>query len=364
LPFVPDAVEMWNWTVNASKAQHGVPYAYWDVNMGQGFAFEEVFTASAITGDSVIANGISTFTSGSNFLYGVLQLLNGSGGMALTDATTITVTTTAAHGLTPGNWVTFQNLYQTATTGMQQIAGIPFEILSAATTTTFTIGWNGTGSSGLTAITTGGYKPGSSYMAGFKQILYPALYVPGIAYPWSITNSGSDYTVSTTAPHNFVVGQEIGFRIPSLYGASELNVLQNYPTPGKPRYFYVTSVTKDAFHFNFNGTVATAFNTNQAFSAFPGLGFAQVFAVGDVNTGGVQYSGGNLYPSPLVYSGNSLTQNSTINGSGIQGAFVTNTNQGFIIGSGAGVSDASSKLVGAASDVIYYRAYLHDVSNP
>ena len=82
-----------------------------------------------------------------------------------------------------------------------------------------------------------------------------------------------------------------------------------------------------------------------------GQSFPQVVAVGDVNSGGVAYSGGALYPSPLV---NGV---STINGPAISGAFVNNTSQGFIVGVGAAVSDASSTLVGANGNVFYWQAF-------
>ena len=92
--------------------------------------------------------------------------------------------------------------------------------------------------------------------------------------------------------------------------------------------------------------------------------FAEMVAVGDVNTGGVQISSGSaLYPPPY-YSPIGTTLVNTINGPGILGSYVNNTRQGFIIGAGAGATDSSSKLVGATSDVIYWEASLSDISVP
>jgi hypothetical protein len=82
-----------------------------------------------------------------------------------------------------------------------------------------------------------------------------------------------------------------------------------------------------------------------------------------VNSGGWPYTGGNLYPSPSfpTFSGGV----STINGPAIQGSFVNNTRQGFIIGSGnasyQGTPDTSSHLSGETSDVIYWIAMLTDM---
>ena len=55
---------------------------------------------------------------------------------------------------------------------------------------------------------------------------------------------------------------------------------------------------------------------------------------------------------------------STINGPAIQGAFVNNTSQGFIIGVGAGSNDASSSLVGANGNVIYWVAEFSELALP
>jgi len=38
LPFVPDRIELTNYSSAATPANHGVPFAKWDVQMGQGFA--------------------------------------------------------------------------------------------------------------------------------------------------------------------------------------------------------------------------------------------------------------------------------------------------------------------------------------
>ena len=230
---------------------------------------------------------------------------------------------------------------------MQQIAGIPFEVLSVGSPTTFTVGWVGNAAN-LTAITAGGLNAAAS----FKQITFPVLYAPGVAFPWSITVSAGVGTVNTTAPHNFVVGQQIAFRLPSIYGAGELNELPNTIIPAKPLTFYVASVTS-ATSFTFDSAPAiTAFTVaGTPFTSFPGMKFAQVLAVGDVNSGGYPFTGGALYPSPTVYNGYSLTAVNTINGPAIYGAYINATWQGFIIG---------SAISGSVEDVLDWRAYLHD----
>lgn len=359
LPFQPQVVEWRNFTASTSGGASGyVTKGYWDVSMGQGAAIYDVVTVTTLaqTAATTLTGGVSAFSAGLSLQYGPLVLLGttGGAGIAKTSSTVLTVTTAAAHGLVPGNWAVFQNLYETSTTGMQQIAGIPFEILSVGSTTTFTVGWVGN-SSNLTAIDTS-----ATGAAGFKQILYPALYVPGVSIPWAISQSNGVVTVKTTAACNFVVGQEIAFRIPSAWGAGELNelptVFPNNQVPASPQYFYVTSVdtatNNCSFTFNYSGPL-TAFTVNQTFTSFSGSKFPQVLATGDINTGGVVYSGGQLYPSPNVFGENQLLSSPTINGPAISGAYINNTAQGFYIG----VTAAPT-----ASQVIYWQAKLFDLS--
>ena len=352
LPFQPDSIEMWNYSARATPANHGVTYAYWDVNMGQGFATEDVFNATPVlTTDVVVANGFSTFAAGKLFQYGARIQISG-----ITKASPAVVTTASPHGYASGDVVIFQSLYQSSTTGMPQLSDIPFTV-TVTGTTTFTIPFN-TNQSNYTALSA---SPTGAFV---KKVLYPYIYFPGVSFISNIT-TGTTTTIDTTSAHNFVVGQEVAFRVPSAFGTIQLNSLPNSVIPGSPIYGYVVAVTDyNTFVVNINSTSYTAFNSNPAVANVSGLTWAQVVAVGDVNTGGVQISSGSaLYPPPYS-SPIGTTQVNTINGPAIQGAFVNNTSQGFIIGAGVGATDTASVLVGANTDVIYWKAYLSDMSIP
>lgn len=344
LPFKPQAVNMWNYTAAATPANHGIPKARWDVDMGQGYALVDLFNATPVlTMDDVQANGISTFEAGLSLQFGSQIQISG-----ITKADPAVVTTGSAHGYSSGDVVIFQGLYQSSTTGMPQIDGIPF-VITVTGTTTFTIPWN-TNQSAYTALS------GSPSGAYVKKVLYPFLYAPGVSFIEGLTLSTTT-TVDTTAPHNLVAGQQVAFRIPDAFGTVELNSLPNDLVPGRPAYGYVQSVTDSTtVVVNIDSSSYTAFDTNLAFADVSGQNFAQMVAVGDVNTGGIAYSGGNLYPSPQVNGVN------TINGPAINGAFVNNTRQGFIIGAGAAAGDASSVLVGSSSDIIHWEAFYYDYS--
>jgi hypothetical protein len=355
LPFPPQYVDI----INPARitAGSGVYNAQWQIDMGQGAAvINTAGTTTFIT--SATGTGISNISAGLGQQYGPTILLNGSGGITQS-ATTPTITTTAAHGLSVGDVVVFSNLYQTATTGMQQMAGIPFLVLTVGSTTTFTIGWNNNGGN-YTAITAGGYQPtAGTYIASFKQVLYPALYAPGqsVVSFVSTANAGLNTTIQTTSPTNVQVGQEIAFHIPTIWGPTQLNSLPNNVIPGSPQYSYVISVT-NAYTFVINTpfTGLTAFNPNQPFASFPGQQFPIVAPAGDINSGGYPYAGSALYPSPTVfngYQGSVTIPITTINGPGIQGSYINATFQGFILGTG---------VAGTATDTIYYRAYFNDYS--
>lgn len=337
LPFQPDYVEFINYTALTTPTSTWVAQGFWDVQMGQGAAALLKFNATPVlTSATTTTGGISTFGAGLLFQFGAQQQIIGA-----TAANPIVFNVTA-HGYVVGDIVMFEGLYQSSTTGMSQLSGMQFVISAVGDADHFSIVWPGAGSN-YTALS------GSPSGAYVKKVLYPFLYAPGVSFIEAIT-TGSTTTVVTTAPHNFVVGQEVGFHIPTSWGTVQLNENSNLIIPGSPSYAYVISVTNSTtFVVNINSTGYTAFNTNQTIAAVKaGLSFPQVVAVGDVNTGGVAISSGSvLYPSPVV---NAV---STINGPAISGSFVNNTRQGFTIGATAAP---------ITSQVIYYRAFLHDLS--
>lgn len=378
LPFQPDYVELINFTaagtaITGTAAQNKVPHAWWDANMGQGFAVQEVYTGgtpSVLRYDTVIANGISTFAAGQLFQFGPvykhLSVASADFSIAVSGAGgPTTVTTATNHGLTSGDVIIFEGLFQTATTGMPQLNGIPFTV-TVTGATTFTIAWDTSGSN-YTAFNS---STSTGNVGSWKKVLYPYIYFPGVSFITAITAPNGTtiptgtVLVDTTDAHNLVPGNEVAFRIPNQWGSVELNSLPNIPIPGSPVYGIVDSVT------DYNTVIVriaasssfTPFSVNQTVASIPGLSYPQMVAIGDLNTGGVQISSGSqLYPPPY-YVPIGTTRINTINGPAIQGAFVNNTSQGFIIGLGAGTLATSSVLVGTEGDVIYWRAFLHDMN--
>ena len=96
LPFQPDRVEMWNYSLaNSAVADSEILNAYWDVSMGQGGGIVQGYSSGgALIYDTVTANGISTFAAGKLLQYGPLQLIGSanSAGIAKTSSSVLTVT--------------------------------------------------------------------------------------------------------------------------------------------------------------------------------------------------------------------------------------------------------------------------------
>jgi hypothetical protein len=359
LPFKPDYVELINYTQAAAPAQHGIPFAFWDASVPP-LSFSsvnydtlvEVFNATPVlTTDMVkVGGGISVFSGGLSQQFGAAQQI-----VSIAKSTSPTIVTlSAGHGFAVGDTIIMRGLFQSATTGMPQINGIPFTI-TAVGATTVNINWDSSGSN-YTALS------GSPASAFIYKVLYPFLYAPQDNVISAITLANTT-TIQTTMYHNLFAGQEIAFRIPNAWGTTQLNSLPNVLIPGSPVYGYVVSITDNwTFVVNINSSAYTAYTNNISVANVVGLTFPQVVPVGDVNTGGEPYNGGLLYPPPMFPS--STNRISTINGPAIRGAFVNNTSQGFIIGNAASRTDASSWVGGSSGDVIEYRAYLHDISSP
>jgi len=360
LPFKPDFVQLINYTQAATQANHGIPFAWWDAsvppltfaNVNYDTIVQVNTSGTASNLDMVkVGGGISVFSAGLSQQFGpALQIVS----IAKSASPTI-VTLAAGHGYAVGDTIIMRGLFQSSTTGMPQINGVPFTI-TAVTATTISINWDSSGSN-YTALTA---SPASAFI---QKVLYPFLYLPQDNVVSAIT-LGNTTTIVTTMYHNFEVGQEIAFRIPNAWGSVQLNSLPNVIIPGSPIYGYVVSVTDNwTFVVNINSSAFTAYTDNIAVNLVPGLTFPQVLSVGDVNTGGNLITATSaLYPPPSFPT--STNRIATINGPAIRGAFVNNSSQGFIIGNAASRLDAASWVGGSAGDVIEWRAYLHGMSIP
>jgi hypothetical protein len=353
LPFQPTRVYTRNVTAWKNANTACIIESFWNPTQNlSGVNYTLVHALNSTTAmltDYVTTGGISTFSAGQLLQFGARKQI-----VASTKGATTSFQVTS-HGFSVGDVVIFEGLYQSATTGMPQMSGIPFSVTTVTDANNFIVTWN----SNNAVYTNLSGSPSGAYV---QKVLYPFLYEPAIEYINAIT-TGTTTTVTTTTPHNFETGQEIAFRIPIPWGPKELNSLPDALIPGSPIYGYVQSIT-DNFTFvcNINSTGFTAFTTFQTVASVPGLTPPQVLAVGGVNTGGNLYTGGALYPSPSFPTFSNRVP--TINGPAIRGAFVNNTSQGFIIGAGTAATLTTAVLVGANNDIIEWEAFYDDINGP
>lgn len=368
LPFKPDFVQLINYNSALAPTDDGIPFAYWDASVNVTVSsvvynptvVQQFNGTPVLSTDLVLTQGISVFSAGISQQYGPTQQIIG-----ITKASPARVNVTA-HGYSVGDTVIMQGLALNSSpvNNMQLLNGVPFTIVAVSDADHFDVKWDTTGSN---------YTALSASPAGalVKKVLYPFLYLPEDNVVTAVT-TGATTTIATTMYHNFVVGQEIAFRIPgssanaAFWGPTQLNSLPNVLIPGSPIYGYVTSITDNwTFVCNINSSAFTAFTNNSTMTAstLSGLSYPQVLAVGDVNTGGNLITATSpLYPSPQFPTSTSSVP--TINGPAIRGAFVNNTSQGFIIGTGHSSNDTTAFLGGQDGDVMEWRAYLHDFSSP
>lgn len=204
LPFIPDWFELRiqgnssgdNWI---SSANPGVPKeVYWYSGMANDSALITKNTDGAATDTKlyVSSNGIQTFQSSPNSFAAPLTINTG-----ISQANPAVVTLGSTAGLANGDTVIVYG-----STGMLQIAGLPFTIAALSTNVSFTLAY--LNSSGFAAPATAGFV---------KKVLYPNVFLPQLRYITAITQAASAViTFSTT--HGFVVGETLRLHVPANFG--------------------------------------------------------------------------------------------------------------------------------------------------
>lgn len=308
LPFQPQIVKLVNFSASAaSPAANSYISAYWGPGIPQGDAVIVGYNGSTVlVGGYVAANGISTFSRGLSDLFGPQQQVIG-----LTKNSNTPNVNVANHGYSVGDVVVFEGLYQSSNTGMPQICGPQFFVDAVVDANNFTIIWN-TNQSNYTALS------GSPSGAFVKKVLNPAIYSPGSNVIEAIgDNANNTADIYLTSQHNLSVGSQISFRIPSQWGAVQLN--SNPAIPGfGPVYATVLSILNNyGVRVSLLSGFYSAYNSNIPVLQVPGLTFPQIATVGDMNTGGGLQSVNGI---------------PTVNGPTINGAFLNNTCMGFTVG--------------------------------
>lgn len=207
LPFVPSSVEVFiqgnssgnNWDSTANPGV--VKRAWWMEGMAQGTALAVKNTDGAATDQSLFVSslGITQVEAGQPILGAALS---GSGVSQANPA----VVTVAGHGYSTGDYVLLLG-----TTGMLQISGFVFQI-TVTGANTFTIPLN-----------TSGFAAAATAVVS-RKIMYPDLYTPNMKFVTAISKA-SQAVISTSTPHNFVVGETVRLSVSNLFGMTQMDGL-------------------------------------------------------------------------------------------------------------------------------------------
>ena len=322
LPMKPDMIEIWNKTKYATTTNNTGVSAIGFAEDNDGTGYVTASNGTAWLGKIVTSGGFTFFSAGS-FTFG--PATTAVAGTPVSQAAAAVVTS-ASHGLQTGDAVLI-----TGTTGMLQIAGVVYTI-TRIDANSFSIPVD---SSGFAAAATS---------VTWKKLLYPDLYIPQSCVVTAVTKASSA-VVTTATNHNFVVGQEVAFVVPSDWGMVQLDSSTYLQTSnGIPQQAYVTAVTANTVTVNVNSTGFTTFAYPTSAVAALGVTPAQIIAIGDQNTGWQLNSSGQV-----PYLG---VKNGVI---GIPGAYAANTRQGVVVGTGDGTT-----IIHANNDVVAWRATFPD----
>lgn len=329
LPFFPRSFEIVNKTQYSSATANKIKEAFSYVNDTAATAYITYNgAASTVANKTIITSGGFTWIDAGTPTFGPSQSASGANSVDKdTDFMTVNIT---SHGYQTGDVV-----WLTGTTGMLQIAGMPYTI-TRVDANSFTI-----------PIDTSAYTFAADATAVTAKILYYSdLYIPFLITPVGIISASAPHAdwavITTNVDHQFVVGQRVKFRIPSQWGMVELDGLDGIVQDvgnidNAQAYTVVTDGSPvNAFRVNIDVSGFTAFDFPA--SAAVGMDFPQAIPVGDENFGYI-YNGG----TPL---------------NRVLGAFVANTRQGVLVGLGNG-----TQVMHVANDVIHWRAELPDGYN-
>lgn len=203
-----DWIRVYNSTVSyAAGADTGAEF-YWQRGMaqGRGTIYVKESTIDALTVGQIAAQAGFTLIDQSIQTLGPVVALS-----AISNAATPVVSTANTAGLSDGDVVRLYNV-----TGGQQLGGIDFTIGSVVANTSFTLAFMAQ----IAAATTGSYR----------KVNFNPLFYPRRRFISKIASVGTTTVITMTVTHQFTVGQEVRFVIPTVdathYGMTELNGVQ------------------------------------------------------------------------------------------------------------------------------------------
>ncbi len=341
IPSGADWIRVFNYTQfgTAGGASAGGVEYMWQRGMPSGSAIVKykinTSNANVLQGDLITSGGFTLYDPSGQTAGAQPVLGNAVATTASTNATRPVVSTATTTGLVAGTSVVrMSNTAQTDVNGIDMVVG------AVSAGVSFTL---------LTATNALATAPGAIGGAGFYRIVNTdPLFYPRRRYITNITQA-SQAQVSTSVAHNYVVGQEVRFNIPSVSGMVQLNSTQ-------ANNFLTGTIVSVVDSFNFKVNIDTS-----AFTAFtfPTIAqqpssFPEVTPVGEDTAYALTSTAAQ---TPLDVFGNPINNAN----SGILSDATVNTGfLGMILGTGGTTVGGSVAVPGpagtAASDVVYWLA--------
>lgn len=264
LPFIPDHFEL------IDQSQWGDATAVSNIKSewyrgqadGAALGWTQVITTNALASEAVSANGYTLLDSSQNQLGAPLAA------SAITAAAPPVVSMADTSGLANGDVVLVQG-----STGMLQVAGLPFTIGSLIANTSIELSYMD--AAGFAAPATAGV---------IRKINFPNRYLPKLRNIVSISQAASAVVVFS-ADHGYSVGQQLRLSVPAEFGMGEANGLQGLVTAINAG---ANSVTLDI-----NSSSFSAFAYPTSAVAGSGVSFASAQPIGGVADSFVSAFGDN-----------------------------------------------------------------------
>lgn len=256
LPFEPDHFEVKDQTKWGDTTAVTNIKSEWFLGFADASAlgYTQTVTSNILVSSAVSSGGFTLLDSSVNPLGSPLT------GSAVTAAEPAVVSLASTAGLVNGDVVLIAG-----TTGMLQIAGLPFSINAVVANTSISLEFSGVAATTATA-------PAAS-AAVVRRINFPNIYIPKLRYVTRITQASSAVITLSTV-HGFAVGQQLRVNIPSEFGMTEMN--------GRSGFVTAINTTTNTVTVDINSSSFTAFAYPLSAVAGAGVSFPIVQPIGEI----------------------------------------------------------------------------------
>lgn len=207
----PDMIWVRNRTAWGDDAAETSVESWWRYGMAQDAAqtTDQAVTTGILSSEAVTANGFRVYNTASPPTYASLP------GTAISRADGAVITMASTGSIQVGDMVKLAN-----TTGMLQISGYDFEVTAVSTDTNITINLDSRAATDANFSADGTAADVTLFVPGR---FYPRWrYIVNLSGNLGITQA-AQCVVSFSAAHDFSVGEYVSFRVPSVFGMTEIN---------------------------------------------------------------------------------------------------------------------------------------------